>query len=80
MIPFERTWPYDQIRDDIYVAECPFCQASNVILPLKPKELVQIREGRKKRLVFPCCHSSVTLVDTDRDYLLADRPMRNRPQ
>lgn len=47
MIPFNQTWPYDIIMNDIYVHECPFCQAENIILPLKPKELISIREGKK---------------------------------
>jgi hypothetical protein len=47
-----------------------------VILPLKVKDLLPIHEGRKRLLVFPCCHGSFTVVDTDRDYLLADRKLR----
>lgn len=77
MIPFENSWPYEQIMGDIYLAECPHCAKENVLLPLKVKELVHIREGRKKLLVFPCCHNKATLVDADQDYLLADKPLRN---
>ncbi|MDO7907094.1 hypothetical protein Q5741_11765 [Paenibacillus sp. JX-17] len=76
MIPFENTWPYDVIMGDVYVQECPFCRKEQVLLPMKPRELVEIREGKKKLLVFPCCHHRVTLVDTDDDYLLADSPLR----
>ncbi|MCD1259855.1 hypothetical protein B5M42_013530 [Paenibacillus athensensis] len=76
MIPFANTWPYEIIMKDVYVHECPFCSRPNVLLPLKPAELQQIHEGRKKLLVFPCCFNKVTLLDTDRDYLLADRPIR----
>lgn len=76
MIPFENTWPYDIFRSDLYVQRCPFCGAENVLLPLKPEELAAIRSGRKRLLVFPCCHGRVTIVDADRDYLLADRPLR----
>jgi hypothetical protein len=61
---------------DIYVAECPFCHSDNVLLPLKPQELQSIHEGKKKLLVFPCCHNKMTLIDTDQDYLLSDRPIR----
>jgi hypothetical protein len=78
MIPFENTWPYDIIQGDVYVSDCPFCSETNVLLPMKPEELVAIREGRKKRLVFPCCYSTATVVDTDRDYLLADKPLRRK--
>lgn len=76
MIPFANTWPYDVISGDIYVEECPFCHSQRVLLPLKPDELQEIRDGRKHLLVFPCCHGSVRLVDADRDYLLADRKLR----
>lgn len=78
MIPFERTLPYERILKDIYVSECPFCQANNVLLPLKPTELSTIHDGKKKLLVFPCCHSRITLVDCDHDYLLATEALRFR--
>ncbi len=78
MIPFENAWPYETVMGDIYVHECPFCGKANVLLPLRPKELKSIREGRKKLLVFPCCHNKITLVDNDSDYLLADRPVRKK--
>jgi hypothetical protein len=78
MIPFEQTWPYEMIRNDIYVDVCPFCRQENVLIPLKKKELQTIHEGRKKLLVFPCCHNKVTLIDADRDYLLTDQPLRRR--
>ncbi|MCP1186512.1 MULTISPECIES: hypothetical protein [Paenibacillus] len=77
MIPFENSWPYDIVMGDIYVQQCPYCHANNVLLPLKPKELVRIREGKKKLLVFPCCNTSMTVIDNDSDYLLSSRPVRN---
>ncbi|MNI99129.1 hypothetical protein D3C73_1581330 [compost metagenome] len=55
---------------------CPFCDKENVILPMKPKELQTVREGKKKLLVFPCCKTSLTVIDTDTDYLLFDRAVR----
>lgn len=76
MIPFSHTWPYDVYGNDVVVSECPYCQASNVILPMRKKELKDIREGKKKLLVFPCCKGSLYVVDTDADYLLADRRLR----
>lgn len=78
LIPFDHTWPYEQYMNDLYVQQCPFCGAANVLLPLKPKELPAIREGRKRLLVFPCCHHKVTVLDADRDYLLTDRFLRRR--
>ncbi|MEF2243573.1 MULTISPECIES: hypothetical protein [unclassified Paenibacillus] len=76
MIPFEKAWPYETIMGDIYAAACPFCQSENVLLPLKPAALRDIQEGKKKLLVFPCCHSKVTVLDADRDYLLTDTKLR----
>ncbi|MBP1154200.1 MULTISPECIES: hypothetical protein [unclassified Paenibacillus] len=76
MIPFAHTWPYDRIGQDVYVQSCPFCQAANVLLTLKAKDLAELREGVKRLLVFPCCRNKLTLVDADPDYLLADRPLR----
>ncbi|GAB6988015.1 hypothetical protein [Paenibacillus pini] len=78
MIPFINTWPYDLIMGDIYVQECPFCDAVNVRLPMKPKELQSIHDGKKKLLVFPCCSNRSTVLDTDTDYLLFDKPIRYR--
>lgn len=76
MIPFSQTWPYEVMMKDVYVAECLFCHSSNVLLPLKIKELKEIHEGKKRLLVFPCCYNSITIVDTDQDYLLFDRAVR----
>ncbi|MDQ0060948.1 hypothetical protein [Paenibacillus harenae] len=78
MVPFERTWPYDIIMGDIYVSSCPFCDGENVLLPLRPEELKLIQEGKKRLLVFPCCHNQITVIDIDRDYLLADRALPGR--
>ncbi|MBD2844337.1 hypothetical protein IDH44_03975 [Paenibacillus sp. IB182496] len=77
MIPLENCLPYDKLMNDIYVNECPFCGADNVLLPLLPQELALIRDGKKKLLVFPCCHSRVTIVDTDSDYLLTTQQVRS---
>lgn len=77
MIPFENTWPYEKIMGDLYVSECPFCKAENVLLLLKPKELPDIRSGKKRLMVFPCCHNKITIIDADQDYLLADSRLRS---
>ncbi|CAH1212430.1 MULTISPECIES: hypothetical protein [Paenibacillus] len=76
MIPFSHTWPYDIIYGDLYVQYCPFCNEENVLLPMKPKELQLVRDGKKKLLVFPCCSTSPTVIDNDADYLLFDRVVR----
>lgn len=77
MIPFDRTWPYDIVMNDVYVPECPFCGQSNVLLPIRPVELDDVRSGKKKLLVFPCCRNSVTIIDADSDYLLTNRRLRS---
>nr|WP_246628250.1 hypothetical protein [Paenibacillus oenotherae] len=61
---------------DIYVQSCPFCGQDNVLLPLRPKELPDIKSGKKRLLVFPCCHNRVTVLDADQDYLLTDTKLR----
>jgi len=76
MIPFENTWPYDKIMNDVYVPSCPFCNMDNVLIPLRIKEISEIQHGKKKLLVFPCCHSKVTIIDMDPDYMLADEQLR----
>lgn len=78
MIPFERTWPYDIIMKDIYTPSCPFCKEENVLLPLRPEEIEDIRRGKKRLLVFPCCHSRITIVDMDDDYMLTTQRLRSR--
>ncbi|GBF76469.1 hypothetical protein PA598K_04943 [Paenibacillus sp. 598K] len=76
MIPFERCLPYDQAMGDLFLPECPFCGEEQVLLPMKPLELPEIRDGRKRLLVFPCCRNKVTLLDADNDYLLTDTVIR----
>jgi len=78
MIPFNKTWPYDIIMNDVYVQECPFCRKPNVLIPLKKHELQLIHEGQKKLLVFPCCHGKLTVIDTDPDYLLTDQSLKRK--
>lgn len=80
MIPFSHTWPYETMNGQLYVQDCPFCGQGPVLLPMKAKELDDIRGMRKKRLVvLPCCHTALTVVDADRDYLLASKPLRPAP-
>lgn len=76
MIPFEKALPYDLLMGDIYVQECPFCGSEQVLLPMKPHEIQSVREGKKKLLVFPCCHTRLTILDSDSDYLLTNKVVR----
>ncbi|UUZ90247.1 hypothetical protein LJK87_30315 [Paenibacillus sp. P25] len=80
MIPFENTWPYEQFGRDIYFTSCPMCDASNVLLPLRPQDLESLADGVKKLLVLPSCRNKITFVEADRDYLLANRPLRSTRQ
>ncbi|TVX98716.1 hypothetical protein [Cohnella terricola] len=77
MIPLSNSLPYDILMKDVIVHECPFCRSSHVRLPITPDDIQSMYGGaRKKMIVFPCCHGSVRIIDADRDYLLADRPIR----
>ncbi|WMT40271.1 hypothetical protein RE628_23965 [Paenibacillus sp. D2_2] len=77
MIPFNKALPYDIIMGDVYVPQCPFCRSDNVLLTkFKPDDIVLVREGKKKLLVFPCCGNKITVLDSDNDYLLTDTIVR----
>ncbi|WP_373230294.1 hypothetical protein [Cohnella sp.] len=79
MIPFRNSLPYDIIMNEVYVQECPFCEQSQVLVPLKPADIKSMYGGaRKITLVFPCCHSTLRLIDADQDYLLSNRPVRRK--
>lgn len=78
MFPFANAWPYETIMGDIYVSSCPFCDAENVLLPVRPSELPHIRQGKKRLMVFPCCHNKITIIDADQDYLLTDGSLSKR--
>lgn len=79
MIPFQNSLPYDIQMNEVYALECPFCGTSHVRLPIKPEEIDDLRGGLRKRpVVFPCCHTRVQFVDSDGDYLMADKPLRRR--
>ncbi|WP_430112411.1 hypothetical protein [Paenibacillus sp. B1-33] len=38
--------------------------------------VMDIHDGKKRLLVFPCCRNRLVIVDADSDYLLADRAIR----
>ncbi|MCU6790583.1 MULTISPECIES: hypothetical protein [Paenibacillus] len=78
MIPFLNTWPYELIQQDVYFQDCPLCGKSNVLLPFKRKDLPELISGVKKLLVLPCCLNKLMIVGADRDYLLANQPLRNQ--
>ncbi|MBN2982813.1 MULTISPECIES: hypothetical protein [Cohnella] len=76
MIPFGNSLPYDIQMNEVYASECPFCGQSHVRLPIKPAEVRDLRAGPGKRaVVFPCCRTRIQLIDSDDDYLMADKPI-----
>jgi len=77
LIPLSNSLPYDVQMNDVVAQECPFCRSSNVLLPLTPEEVLDLYGGSRKRtIVFPCCRSTLRIIDADRDYLLANRAIR----
>ncbi|WEK53448.1 MAG: hypothetical protein P0Y55_12755 [Candidatus Cohnella colombiensis] len=77
MIPFSNCWPYDIVREDVYVQHCPFCPSQHILLPIKSDDVKSLYGGaRKITLVFPCCHSRLRIIDADGDYLLSNRVLR----
>jgi hypothetical protein len=77
VIPMRNSLPYDIVRNDVFVQQCPFCQEDHVQLLLKPADIKSMYGGaRKITLVFPCCHGSLRIIDADSDYLLANRAVR----
>ncbi|MGG1312221.1 MULTISPECIES: hypothetical protein [Cohnella] len=77
LIPFRNSLPYDIQMNEVYASECPFCGTAHVRLPLKPGDVLDLRSGPGKRaVVFPCCRNRLQLIDSDDDYLMADRPIR----
>ncbi|EIT85646.1 hypothetical protein A374_10433 [Fictibacillus macauensis ZFHKF-1] len=78
MLKFENSWPYDQVMNDIYVNECPFCQQENVLTSFSENKLQLAKEGIKQLLVMPCCHNKLTIVQADDDYFWSNEKLRNQ--
>ncbi|MDR7072887.1 hypothetical protein [Fictibacillus barbaricus] len=78
-LTFEYTWPYERMMNDLYVSECPFCKASNVLTSFKEEQLALAKEGVKQRLIMPCCHGKMTILNADDDYFYTDEKLRARP-
>ncbi|RUS46014.1 hypothetical protein [Cohnella sp. AR92] len=79
MIPLQNSLPYDIQMNEVFAAHCPFCGQEHVPLPLKPEDVRDLRDGRRKQaIVFPCCRTRVQFIDADGDYLLADQRLSPR--
>ncbi|WP_022794140.1 hypothetical protein [Marinococcus halotolerans] len=77
-IPFENTWPYDKIGEDIYINECPYCGSRNILTAMKVKDLEWAKEEIKTYINMPCCHKRMHIVFADEDYLWTTEPLRRR--
>lgn len=75
-LPFSHTWPYELQGKDIYIELCPYCEKEHVLTHMKARELKQAKEHFKVRLVMPCCHQVMTILEADSDYFWADKPLR----
>ncbi|SDJ18610.1 hypothetical protein [Natribacillus halophilus] len=75
-LPFENTWPYERIQDDIYFNECPHCGAENVLTYMKKKQMNNAVDGIKTPLIMPCCNYKITIAYADDDYLWATERLR----
>lgn len=78
MFLFSHSWPYEMIRKDIYIHECPFCHSDNVLTNLKQSSLERAKEGIKTIVVMPCCHNKITILRADDDYFWAEEELRNK--
>ncbi|WP_078429995.1 hypothetical protein [Alkalihalobacterium alkalinitrilicum] len=76
VIPFENTWPYEKIMNDIYLSECPYCEAENVLIHLKARDLQRAKESIKTIVVMPCCNHKMTILEADDDYFWTDEKLR----
>lgn len=78
LIPFENTWPYEKMGEDIYIEDCPYCEAKNVLTYMTPEDLENAMDEIKTTLIMPCCHTSMTIVKADSDYFWTTDPLRKR--
>ncbi|MDQ0298410.1 hypothetical protein J2S78_000818 [Salibacterium salarium] len=76
LIPFENTWPYEKMGEDIYIEECPYCKETNVLTYMKEEHLQQAKDGIKTRVVMPCCHATMIVADADDDYFWTTERLR----
>ncbi|MBB6450195.1 hypothetical protein HNR44_002178 [Geomicrobium halophilum] len=76
LIPFENTWPYERVQDDIYFDECPNCKAENVLTYMKEEQLDNAFNGVKTNLIMPCCNYNLTILDADDDYFWTTERLR----
>ncbi|QDI91309.1 hypothetical protein EPH95_09050 [Salicibibacter halophilus] len=76
LLPFENTWPYERIQDDIYFEECPNCDAENVLTYMKKKQLEDAFDGVKTDIIMPCCQYKITIAEADNDYFWATERLR----
>ncbi|SDH62682.1 hypothetical protein SAMN05192534_10874 [Alteribacillus persepolensis] len=78
LIPFENTWPYEKLGNDIYIEKCPYCSEDHVLTDLKVDDVEEMKDEVKKLLVMPCCHANMTIIQADDDYFWTTEPLRKR--
>lgn len=76
MSSLRNTWPYDRMMKDIYFHECPYCSKGNVLTNMKEQDLEHAKEGFRTYLIMPCCHSKMTILKADEDYLWTNEQLR----
>jgi hypothetical protein len=76
MYDLSYSWPYEQMMQDVYFQECPFCGASSILLPFKKEAFEEAKDGVKTHIVMPCCNERLDIVKIDDDYIWSDSPLR----
>lgn len=76
LIPFENTWPYENVMNDIYMLECPYCHERNILTNMKKKDVERAKEGIKTIVIMPCCRSKMVVLEADEDYFWTDQKLR----
>ncbi|MFT8872504.1 MAG: hypothetical protein ABF868_09430 [Sporolactobacillus sp.] len=76
MLDFHYSWPYERVAGDYYFEQCPFCQASPILLPLKKSRVTDAYDGVKTTIILPCCHERLVIERMDDDYIWASHWLR----
>ncbi|GAK08557.1 MULTISPECIES: hypothetical protein [Geomicrobium] len=76
LLPFENTWPYEKVGEDVYLHECPDCGDSNVLTFLKTEQLQDAFDNVKTQLIMPCCNYRITILQADEDYFWTSERQR----
>ncbi|MFA9560050.1 hypothetical protein ACERII_22300 [Evansella sp. AB-rgal1] len=75
-IPFDHSWPYEKQMGDIYLSECPYCKAHNVLTHMNEEMLDRAKDKVKTRLNIPCCLRTMIILEADEDYFWTNEKLR----